>query len=106
LSFEHGLSGKPLRGFPDHAWANFLLAVAANATVYTPSRLAGVLLGKTSPNSLYGEQGGLPQTVSQFRPLIRCKREFAPAPDKQFGCFSGILGQPPADTAGPADGGD
>src|SRR3569833_2493588 len=67
LLFEHGLSGKSLRTFPDHAWTNFLLAVAANAEVYTPSRLAGVLLGKTSLNSLYGEQGGLPQPVFQFR---------------------------------------
>jgi hypothetical protein len=28
--------------------------------------LAGVLLGKTSLNSLYGLLGGLPQTVPQF----------------------------------------
>jgi len=28
--------------------------------------LAGVLLGKTSLNSLYGLMGWLPQTVSQF----------------------------------------
>jgi hypothetical protein len=28
--------------------------------------LAGVLLGKTSLNSLYGLMGGLPQTANQF----------------------------------------
>jgi hypothetical protein len=75
--------------------------------------LAGVLLGKTSLNSLYGEQGGLPQTVSQFKAaLIRRKLKisrrfgFVPAPDEQIDCFSGILGQPPANIAGRADGGD
>jgi hypothetical protein len=32
--------------------------------------LAGVLLGKTSLNSLYGLLGGLPQTVPQFLAIL------------------------------------
>jgi hypothetical protein len=57
LSLAHHLIAKPLV-----VWRNVRLAVAA----LDDGRVAGVLLGKTILNSLYGLMGELPQTVPQF----------------------------------------
>jgi hypothetical protein len=61
LSFAHHLIVKPLT-----VWRNVRLAVAA----LDHGRVAGVLLGKTSLNSLYGLMGELPQTVPQFLAIL------------------------------------
>jgi hypothetical protein len=46
---------------PDHALSSRNMSSGGDVR-----RLAGVLLGKTSLNSLYGLLGGLPQSVPQF----------------------------------------
>jgi hypothetical protein len=61
LCFAHHLIAKPLT-----VWRNVRLAVAA----LDHGRVAGVLLGKTSLNSLYGLMGELPQTVRQFLAIL------------------------------------
>jgi hypothetical protein len=61
LSFTYHLIAKP-----PAVWRNVRLAVAA----LDHDRVAGVLLGKTSLNSLYGLMGELPQTVPQFLAIL------------------------------------
>jgi hypothetical protein len=50
----------------DQVLEEFFLSRRSIGLTKPLSALAGVLLGKTSLNSLYGLMGGLPQTANQF----------------------------------------
>jgi hypothetical protein len=50
----------------DQTLERFFLSTRSIGLTKTLLPLAGVLLGKTSLNSLYGLMGGQPQTVPQF----------------------------------------
>jgi len=73
----HGLIAKPAV-----FWLIMRFAGAASPMTHTLLFLAGVLLGKTSLDWLYGLRGGLPNTVPRFwRPRFGRTRVLRAAPN-------------------------